>query len=569
MNMKMTMKIGLVGALIVGIMFSSCDNFFDAQTDDMLEASDNYQERETVYAGLIGLTTIFREVAEHHVVLSELLGDLMQPTSNAPDECWDIYRYKAGNGNEFASPAPYYTLIVNCNDFLKNLLAYNTNYPKTLGDNVYRGLISTALTYRAWAYLQLGKLYGEAVYYDISFVDNNGAVPEKVLKLDQLVQELIYSLKNGVDGVNAFQVLDWKTVIAPMEDNFDQMWNHLSIDANVLLTELYLWDKDYTNAVKTGLNYLNSTGDNYKLTVWRGANKATQWFKMFAGTIGGDHLKEICTLAPFDFERGQTGKLQYYFSNKSPNVYYFQPHTMQLRRLSNQVQRISKPIDPDEKPSLVRSTDQERFAGSVKYDNGQYVIAKYSHDLKSYEHDAPICIYRAPELYLMVAEALSGLGGENNIAAADSIINIGFISSWVDGHFEQPFEAPIYTSVLNKCPGVRRRVNVGADFIRYHVDTVAYPDKTDAEKLLRQKREKFVLDSLICEETALEFAYEGKRWFTLMRIARNTERPELLAKQVAAKFDTGENQIYERWLMDPQNWFIKWDQKQVLKEEEN
>ena len=80
-------------------------------------------------------------------------------------------------------------------------------------------------------------------------------------------------------------------------------------------------------------------------------------------------------------------------------------------------------------------------------------------------------------------------------------------------------------------------------------------------------RKTFVLDSLICEETALELAYEGKRWFTLLRIARNTGRPELLAKQVAAKFDAGESQVYERWLMDPQNWFIKWDQQAVKKGE--
>lgn len=565
--MKISMKIGMTGVLIAGLLAGSCDSYFDVPTDDMLEASDSYQERETVYAGLIGLATVFREVTEHHVVLSELLGDLMQPTTNAPDACWDVYRFKAGNGNEFASPRPYYTLVVNCNDFLRNVIAYNRNYPGTLGDNVYRGLISTALTYRAWAYLQLGKLFGEAVYYDISFVDNNGTFPQRVLKLDELVEELIYNLKNGVEGVNAFQTLDWKTVIAPMEDNFDQMWNHVSIDANVLLTELYLWARDYTNAVKTGLNFLSAAGDNYKLTVWRGDNKDRQWFKMFTGNFGGDHLKEICTLAPFDFERGQTGKLQYYFSNESPNVYYFQPHMNQLRRFSSQASRMSAPSEPDEKPTLLRTTDEQRLAGSVKYKNGQYTIAKYSHERKNYEQDAPVYIYRAPELYLMVAEALSGLGGSNNIAAADSIINVGFQSSWVNGHFEQPFEAPIYTSVFNKCPGVRRRVVIGGDYIRYHVDTLAFPDKTEEQKLLRQQREKFVLDSLICEETALELAYEGKRWFTLLRIARNTGRPELLAKQVAAKFDAGESQVYERWLMDPQNWFIKWDQQAVKKGE--
>ena len=93
-----------------------------------------------------------------------------------------------------------------------------------------------------------------------------------------------------------------------------------------------------------------------------------------------------------------------------------------------------------------------------------------------------------------------------------------------------------------------------------------YPGKTEVEKIQKANREKFVLDSLIAEETALELAYEGKRWFTLMRIARNTENPAFLAQQAAKKFDTGESQLYEKWLMNPENWFIKWNQSQVLNE---
>ena len=164
----------------------------------------------------------------------------------------------------------------------------------------------------------------------------------------------------------------------------------------------------------------------------------------------------------------------------------------------------------------------------------------------------------------MVAEALSGLGGSNNIAAADSIINVGFQSSWVNGHFEQPFEAPIYTSVFNKCPGVRRRVVIGGDYIRYHVDTLAFPDKTEEQKLLRQQREKFVLDSLIAREAGMETAYEGKRWYTLVRMARNLNKPEFLAEPISGKFGVSEGNMYKMWLMEPKNWFVKFNQLGVV-----
>ncbi len=563
--MKLKFKIITIFTVMCGITLSSCDNYFDIATEDMLDVSDAYKEKSTVYAGMMGLAATFRETADHHIILSELLGDLMKPTTSAPDECWDVYRYKATNGNNFASPAPYYKLIINCNDFLKHTIAYNKNYPSALATNVYRGMISSALTYRAWSYLQIGKIFGEAVYYDVVFTDDNEEMPSKVMKLDELVEELIYNLRNGVDGVNGFQTLDWNTLISPQNTYTDETWSRVSIAADVLLTELYLWAKDYTNAAKTALNYVSNSGSNFKLDIFQSNNNNMMWYKMFTSPFSSDAIKEVCTYVPFNFEKRQTSNLQYYFSSLAPNVYYFMPTPYAQMRFLNQITGESKNELTGE-TGLVRGSDTYRRSGTFIYENGKSVIAKYHQDKKNYEHDSPIYIYRAPEIYLMIAEALGGLGGETNIAAADSIISVGLKSSWKTDHFEKPFEAPIYGKSLNVFPGIRGRAKMGADFIRYHVDTVIYPGKTEVEKIQKANREKFVLDSLIAEETALELAYEGKRWFTLMRIARNTENPAFLAQQAAKKFDTGEGQLYEKWLMNPENWFIKWNQSQVLNE---
>ncbi len=563
--MKLKFKIITIFTVMCGITLSSCDNYFDIATEDMLDVSDAYKEKSTVYAGMMGLAATFRETADHHIILSELLGDLMKPTTSAPDECWDVYRYKATNGNNFASPAPYYKLIINCNDFLKHTIAYNKNYPSALATNVYRGMISSALTYRAWSYLQIGKIFGEAVYYDVVFTDDNEEMPSKVMKLDELVEELIYNLKNGVDGVNGFQTLDWNTLISPQNTYTDETWSRVSIAADVLLTELYLWAKDYTNAAKTALNYVSNSGSNFKLDIFQSNNNNMMWYKMFTSPFSSDAIKEVCTYVPFNFEKRQTSNLQYYFSSLAPNVYYFMPTPYAQMRFLNQITGESKNELTGE-TGLVRGSDTYRRSGTFIYENGKSVIAKYHQDKKNYEHDSPIYIYRAPEIYLMIAEALGGLGGETNIAAADSIISVGLKSSWKTDHFEKPFEAPIFGTSLNVFPGIRGRAKMGADFIRYHVDTVIYPGKTEVEKIQKANREKFVLDSLIAEETALELAYEGKRWFTLMRIARNTENPAFLAQQAAKKFDTGEGQLYEKWLMNPENWFIKWNQSQILNE---
>ena len=68
-----------------------------------------------------------------------------------------------------------------------------------------------------------------------------------------------------------------------------------------------------------------------------------------------------------------------------------------------------------------------------------------------------------------------------------------------------------------------------------------------------------MLDSLIAEEVALESAFEGKRWFTLLRMAKNSGQAAKLADQVCKKFPEGEREKYRQLLMNPENWFIKYN----------
>ena len=73
------------------------------------------------------------------------------------------------------------------------------------------------------------------------------------------------------------------------------------------------------------------------------------------------------------------------------------------------------------------------------------------------------------------------------------------------------------------------------------------------------ERRRAVLDSLIIEETGRELAGEGKRWFTIMRMARNSNNPSMLARMIMRKFPVAERPAYYAKLKDPANWFIDYD----------
>ncbi|MGL5682405.1 MAG: RagB/SusD family nutrient uptake outer membrane protein [Marinifilaceae bacterium] len=529
---------------------TSCEKFFDIQTEDFLPEEESYQTRDQIYSGMLGLYANLRTIIDDYIILSELRGDLLEPTVTAPDEYWDIYRYKSDMSNKAASPAPLYQLVLNCNDFLRHIVNYNVQYPGSISTSVYKGMVAAAIGYRTWAYMNIGKLYGEAYYHDLSVLDLNQPLTGTLLQFDDLIDQLIYSMRIGVDGVNAFNFLDWRLIVNPDQkpSEFDKTWYRIAINPDVLLCELYLWDGDYTNAAKTGINAIAGKGlvtgeaKLFKMVDYSREN----WKVIFNADFSGGLVNEAVTAMQYAYNKRQTNKLQYYFSNYAPNIYRFKP-------VNNIMSMFSVADGVSEKTGAVISIlDKFRGAGtSYGTENGEIVVTKYSLGRESYRHDATIYVYRASEIHLMVAEALNGIG---NTEAADSLLSVGLKKSWSSDHFLVPFDAPIYDQSMNVCPGVLGRAGHKGNYTRYYVADSLMNSEAEIEA-----RRKFVMDSLIGAETARELAFEGKRWFTLMRMARNSKMPEKVANVISKKFDSGLREHYRTWLMEPKNWFIKWD----------
>jgi hypothetical protein len=65
------------------------------------------------------------------------------------------------------------------------------------------------------------------------------------------------------------------------------------------------------------------------------------------------------------------------------------------------------------------------------------------------------------------------------------------------------------------------------------------------------------IEDLIMNERAMELAFEGHRWFDLVRVANRRGKPEYLADKVAAKFDDPAiaEQVHAK-LMNTANWYL-------------
>jgi hypothetical protein len=520
--------------ILIPLVLLSCDGFFALNTDDTLTEEQNYTELAELSSGFIGVAATFHDVVAHTVIISELMGDLMTPTANASDDYWDIFNYQTKTTNSVATPAPYYRTIIACNDFIRHALDFNEKSPGLIDGNTFQAMLAEVIRYRIWCYLTLGKIYNEAVYFDFSISDKIDLADCPVWDLDKIVEQSTLMMEQGILGIDLKLTLNWNLIIKGTTET----WNRMGINPSALLGELYLWGGRYDQALLTLMELVNSASRYAMEDI---ANRATTWKNNITSTTA----TEMVTVMPYSLTNNQKNMLPYYFSNVPPNLYYLAP-TGRLRELYA--------------PST--NGDIFRRQSTIGEENGQNVIVKY-HAVgnPSREYNAAIPLYRVADLYLMIAEAHNKLHlfGETFDTEfreiAMSFVNAGLQQYWSGSSFKQPFgNTAIYSTILQRNAGIRGRI--GAGTVNWRSMLPANPTTDQTMRLI---------DSLIVNETALECAYEGKRWFTLLRLARYWNDPAFIAEPVSKKATGDNREAIRQRLMNTNNWYIKYNHLQATK----
>jgi len=272
-----------------------------------------------------------------------------------------------------------------------------------------------------------------------------------------------------------------------------------------LMGELLL-EKGYYDAAATAL-YTSMLGVDFPYV--NNSYKDFNWINIFISSE--TRSDEVFTAVPYSRDNKVENQLYYWTSYYLD--YLMMPTSIIIELYTKQVAQNDQ-----------QTGDVYRGLG-ITYDvvDGNNVINKYLID-DAVPASSDIIIKRVSDVHLLLAEALNLAGDHTNALDLVNANNSQFDLYWRSG------------------VGIRERV---------YLKSYSIPAGTTDSATY--------IEDIIMEERAMEMAYEGRRWFDLMRVARRRGN-DYLANKVAAKFSNpAVADEVRNLLMDEKNWYLPFD----------
>jgi hypothetical protein len=581
---KFLKKIAVIAAVAVAGL-TSCKKILDVQPQDQLDIAQMYRNVYDADAAIIGIYGKFQTLAERYILLNELRADMLDYTANADQYLRQLSTHAVTPDNPYASPRPFYELIINCNDVLKN---FNTmRRENKLKEAEYNQRYSDVACMRTFLYLQLGIHYGKVPYVTdaletVDAVKDEARFPR--LEFDVLLDSLI----NFTEAIPFKEQYPVGTSLMINVDAYQT--NKFFINKKIMLGELYLWKGNYRKAAdyfrqvmetstsgSAGEQYYNQ----YKLG-WSGSRTSpnardhyvrytrpgdastlawtNSWVNMFERPQDEGFNWEWIWVIPFDNK----------FKPENPFVKLFSPIGGSY---------LVKPSQ--EAMDLYNSQTQLAAQGAgLPYDargaytwrdiGGQPVVMKYLYNYLDKNTSLPVNIlqrnskwflFRQTQLHLRFAEA-ANRDSRHRLASA-------FINNGIAGTYPAPTsDVTAYHNTLSESYpynfDARNSGNSGIPYFRadwYRQQGIRA--RANVVNNVYSASDSLVqIENSIITELGLENGYEGTRWPDLLRIAIRRNDPSFIANKVYNKLlkDGSGNAASARTKLMNRDWYLpfKW-----------
>ncbi len=492
--------------------FTACsEEYYNREAGDRITPDQHYKTFIDAQVSALGAMVVLQDIMPQLYMLDVLRSDQMAITPYSDMYLRELHSHSYSSTNPYTDVSDLYKVIIDMNEVLANLHTVAEN-DREFDPYVEFYFTGALIGMRSWAYLNIARLYNEAAYIpdNLASLPENLNILEKAILLDTLINQITPYIHDDSDG-----------------NEKAELKLPYFVNTKALLGEIYLEKNDYANAAFYLKLACESYGNFAPLLKVDKTYKDAGWATIFINSE--DAFLEVISVIPYNSFEDQFNPLAKWLSHD--HDYLAKPSEVLIDSFKAQIPPAGDTADFYRGLGVTFGEDTLSKSSETDY-TMEYYITKYE-VVTADPMGTDIILSRAADIHLMLAEAYNRMGDEVSQGYALMLLNAG-----VNDENPKPPEF------------IRWRGNIG---IRGRVDLTSneVPDE-----ILGEQR-TLMIEDLIIAERSLELAYEGKRWFDLVRVAERRGDPAFLADKVAAKFQgTPDYNTIHAKLMNPDNWYL-------------
>ena len=557
----------ILTAVCMSCALFSCADMMDTDSELVEFEKENTLDHPTdsVYS-VMGIIGKMQFIADRNVLLGEVRGDLMTTTEAASADLKRLAAFDLTTDNVYNKVSDYYAVINNCNYFIAHV---DTTLQRR-GRNIFIPEYAAVKAFRAWTYLELVKAYGEVPL-----------VLDPVMTEQSARDEMRKERKGIVDICNYF-IDDLRPYAMTQLPRYGTLNSYDSerffLPVRALLGDLCLWAGRYQEAAAWYHDYLNDKDNPRPMN----ASARAMWpsdvteFNLATPRQGysATSTREAISIIPMEARvfDGVVSDLPNVYNSTLENNYFYQmtPSPAMLKLSADQTYCLEFKNDAQTdtiyapKVGLMKDImagDLRLYSCFTQSSRGaQDEFSEYSSIQQNISKitSSWVATYRLNMIYLRYAEALNragypqsaftilkdGLCPETAVNCIDSLERVaaGDLIAFDNNVFTR-------TTVI----GIHSVGSGDSNANAYYV--LPMPSTALATRQDTIAYQIPLVEDYIINEMALEGAFEGYRFYDLMRVALRRNAPEYLADPVSRRNGTTDETL-RALLMDRKNWYL-------------